>query len=562
MPEYLAPGVYIEELATGPVPIEGVSTSTAGFIGQTVRGPLEPRLVTSWLDFQRWYGGLTDPFALRSYLPFAVKGFFDNGGRRAYIARIARTAAPRPGTGTPATTSTVTLGTGGAEDLLLTALGPAPLAGRLFAWVGPPASAMPDTAIDAGPFRIILLYYDTAPPAGSTPSDVDPLNPANAADGNRVEPDVVEDFDNLQIDPEDPNFVLTAIQRSTLVTAAFSPDTATPSVPDATGFDSASGNRTYEAAAGGDTGSGEMLLDDFLGAAPTPTSRGSGLEGLRAIDEIAILSAPDEGHPSADLAPVRGELRAGVILQCEQLKDRFAVVQLTQGDGDPSTITPPVDTSYGAVYVPWLRILDPATGDTHLVPPGGHVAGIYARTDIERGVHKAPANAVVRGIVATELPGNRGPLSVTITRAQQDILNPRNVNVIRDFRSDRRGVRVWGARTMSSNAQWKYVNVRRLFIFVEESVEEGTQWVVFEPNDEPTWARVRRSISNFLTSVWRSGALMGTTAEEAFFVKCDRTTMTQDDIDSGRLICYVGIAPVKPAEFVIFRFSQKTVEAS
>jgi phage tail sheath protein FI len=115
---------------------------------------------------------------------------------------------------------------------------------------------------------------------------------------------------------------------------------------------------------------------------------------------------------------------------------------------------------------------------------------------------------------------------------------------------------------MADNAQWRYVNVRRLFMFVEESVEEGTQWVVFEPNDEPTWARVRRSISNFLTSVWRSGALMGTTVEEAFFVKCDRTTMTQDDIDNGRLICYVGIAPVKPAEFVIFRFSQKTIEAS
>ena len=133
--------------------------------------------------------------------------------------------------------------------------------------------------------------------------------------------------------------------------------------------------------------------------------------------------------------------------------------------------------------------------------------------------------------------------------------------MIRDFRSDRRGIRVWGARTMSSDTQWKYVNVRRLFIFVEESIDEGTQWVVFEPNDEPTWARVRRSIGNFLTSVWRSGALMGTTAEEAFFVKCDRTTMTQDDIDNGRLICYIGIAPVKPAEFVIFRISQKTIEA-
>jgi phage tail sheath protein FI len=189
------------------------------------------------------------------------------------------------------------------------------------------------------------------------------------------------------------------------------------------------------------------------------------------------------------------------------------------------------------------------------------VAGIYARTDIERGVHKAPANEVVRGIITRDLSNNRKPLRYTLSKGEHDILNPRGVNVIRDFRADRRGIRVWGARTMSSDAMWKYVNVRRLFLFVEESIDEGTQWVVFEPNDEMTWSAVRRSVGNFLIRVWRSGALMGATAEEAFFVKCDRTTMTQDDIDNGRLVCLIGIAPVKPAEFVIFRISQKTAEA-
>jgi phage tail sheath protein FI len=167
----------------------------------------------------------------------------------------------------------------------------------------------------------------------------------------------------------------------------------------------------------------------------------------------------------------------------------------------------------------------------------------------------------VRGIITRDLAGDRGPLEFKITKGEHDILNPRGINVIRDFRIAGRGTRVWGARTISSDAEWKYVNVRRLFIFVEESIDEGTQWVVFEPNDEPLWARVRRSITNFLTRVHASGALMGQTPEEAFFVKCDRTTMTQDDIDNGRLICYIGIAPVKPAEFVIFRISQKTIEA-
>jgi len=207
-------------------------------------------------------------------------------------------------------------------------------------------------------------------------------------------------------------------------------------------------------------------------------------------------------------------------------------------------------------------VFDPLSQDFILVPPAGHVAGIYARTDIERGVHKAPANEEVRGIITQDLNGSRGPLEFKLTKGDHDILNPRGIDVIRDFRTSRRGVRVWGARTMTSDPEWKYVNVRRLFIFVEESIDQGTQWVVFEPNDEYTWARVRRSITNFLITVWRSGALMGTTQDEAFFVKVDRTTMTQDDLDNGRLICYIGIAPVKPAEFVIFRISQKTADAA
>jgi hypothetical protein len=547
MPEYLAPGVYVEEIATGPVPIEGVSTSTAGLVGQTVRGPTEPRLVTSWLDFQRWFGGLRDPDTL-SYLPFAAKGFFENGGRRAYIARVHRNDA---------VPSAITLPAGGGS-LVLTAIGAGALDNRLFAWAGPPSrrDAANPTQPDPNRFRLILLYYDTIPPLPL----IDPLNQANAGNSNRAEPDIVEDFDDLEIDPQGSDFVAGALRRSTLV--ATDPAVVAPPMPDPTGLD-ATGNHIYVAAAGGTDGQAALALNDFLGVAPTSTSRGGGLRGLEAVDEISLLLAPDEGHTGIAVA-VRTEIRNAVVLQCEQLKDRFGILQLTrdEGGGDPASVMPPVSSQYAAVYYPWVRVLDPVTSETHLVPPGGHVAGIYADTDITRGVHKAPANIRVRGIVNADLPGNRGPLAVSVTKQQQDMLNPRGVNVIRDFRADRRDIRVWGARTLAADAQWKYVNVRRLFIFVEESIDEGTQWVVFEPNDETTWARVRRSISNFLTTVWRSGALMGVTADEAFFVKCDRTTMTPDDIDNGRLICYIGMAPVKPAEFVIFRFSQKTIEAS
>jgi uncharacterized protein len=203
-------------------------------------------------------------------------------------------------------------------------------------------------------------------------------------------------------------------------------------------------------------------------------------------------------------------------------------------------------------------VFDPRTSGTHLVPPVGHVAGIYARVDVERGVHKAPANEVVRGMVTSNINATRRPLEFTFGKAEQDVLNPRSVNVIRDFRADRRGIRVYGGRTMASDATWRYVNVRRLLLYIEESIEEGTQWVVFEPNDEPLWARVRQSVRNFLLLTWRSGALQGVKEEEAFFVKCDRTTMTQADIDAGRLICHIGVAPVKPAEFVIFRIQLNT----
>ena len=283
----------------------------------------------------------------------------------------------------------------------------------------------------------------------------------------------------------------------------------------------------------------DVVADDYNGDASDPEDR-TGFAAFDQVDEIAMICVPDEHEYS-------NSLHGKVLNHCTTNGDRFAILQSPPSPPTPGELRPTENSDFAAFYYPWLTVGNPETGRDQNVPPGGHVAGIYARTDQERGVHKAPANEQVRGI--------RG-LQKTVSKGDQETLNPRGVNCIRTFRG--RGTRVWGARTTSSDPAWKYVNVRRLFLFIEESIEEGTQWVVFEPNNERLWARVRQTIRNFLTSVWNDGALMGTTPEEAFYVKCDRSTMTQNDIDNGRLICEIGIAPVKPAEFVVFRISQTT----
>jgi phage tail sheath protein FI len=284
-----------------------------------------------------------------------------------------------------------------------------------------------------------------------------------------------------------------------------------------------------------------LSVDDFVGVDNGSGNR-TGIASLEDIDEISICMVPGMWAASVQNA---------LIVHCETLKDRFAILDPRDGLSIEGIreFREPLDSKYAALYYPWVEARDPSVKRNVQVPPSGHMAGIYARVDVERGVHKAPANEVIRNITK---------IAQDVTKREQDLLNPKGINALRFFPG--RGNRVWGARTISSDASWKYINVRRLFLFVEESIDEGTQWVVFEPNDEPLWARVRQSITNFLTTVWRSGALQGATANEAFFVRCDRTTMTQDDIDNGRLICLIGIAPVKPAEFVIFRIQQKTLE--
>jgi len=299
------------------------------------------------------------------------------------------------------------------------------------------------------------------------------------------------------------------------------------------------------------------LLDDtvYIGADAVDPEARTGLQTLKNVEEISIVAIP--GRTSVTL-------QGALISHCEEMRFRFAVLDAQRPPqdaiADVRAQRQNFDTKYAALYHPWLLVPQPfptVPGPTpaYPIPPSGHTLGIYARTDIERGVHKAPANEVVRGILG---------LQRTLSKGEHDILNPYpvNINVIRDFRPNNRGIRAWGGRVITSDSDWKYVNVRRLLIFIEHSLERGLQWVVFEPNAEPLWARVRRTISNFLTTVWRNGGLEGTKVEEAYFVKCDRTTMTQTDIDNGQLIVQVGVAPVKPAEFVIVRIGLWTAHAS
>lgn len=294
----------------------------------------------------------------------------------------------------------------------------------------------------------------------------------------------------------------------------------------------------------GDDDYQSLTVNDFVGQ-DLGSGRRTGIIALEDIDQVAIAAVPGMWSST---------IQASLIQHCELLKDRFAVLDPPDPLDTQAILEfrTRFDTRYAALYYPWVMVRDPSLDRDVSVPPSGHMAGIYARVDIDRGVHKAPANVVVRGIRL------RDGFAQDVTKRQQDLLNPKGINALRFFPD--LGHRVWGARTLSSDTTWKYINVRRLFIQIEESIEEGTNWVVFEPNDEPLWALVRQTITNFLTTFWRNGQLAGTTADEAFFVACDRSTMSQDDIDNGRLICVIGIAPVFPAEFVIFRIQQKTRE--
>ena len=314
--------------------------------------------------------------------------------------------------------------------------------------------------------------------------------------------------------------------------------------------------KTSVALAGGGAPIPDRLTpDDYVGDA----SRRTGFGGLEAIDPVTMVCVPDlmaaYQKGLLDLEALQA-VQLAVIAHCENMGDRVAILdpppnlnaqQIREWRVDKAGY----DSKYAALYWPWIKVFDPSSGQNVFVPPSGHMAGIWGRNDDTRGVHKAPANEVVRGAITLELQ---------ITKAEHDLLNPQGINCIPAFPG--RGIRVWGARTISSDPSWRYINIRRLFNYLEESILTGTQWAVFEPNDPALWAKMRRTISAFLVNEWRKGALFGLTPDQAFYVKCDEETNPPDQRELGRVTCEVGVAIVRPAEFIIFRVSQWTATKS
>ncbi|HEX6356349.1 phage tail sheath family protein [Actinophytocola sp.] len=499
MPSYLSPGVYVEEVQTGARPIEGVGTAVAAFVGFAEQGPFhQPTLVTNWNQYIQTFGGFTEG----DYLAHAVYGYFANGGGVAYVVRIG-------GASTGAVLS-------GRQDV--TAPDHAKLGGLRISAL---PSAGADITVEVG--------------------DVDGENPPEdrfkllVSQGGKV----VETFD-VSTKKNIKSYVVTQVrERSKLIEISEQPGTALTR-PE---------NQSVPVPATSAGPPGTINAQEYVGDLADRT----GFGGLETIDEITMVAVPDlmsaYQRGMLDAEGVRA-VQLAVISHCEQMADRVAVLDTppglhAQGVRAWRLDEAGYDSRFATLYYPWIKVFDPASGRNTVVPPSGHVAGVWARSDSERGVHKAPANEVIRGAVDLEL---------SLSKGEQDLLNPIGVNCVRSFAG--RGIRIWGARTLSSDPAWRYLNVRRLFNYLEESILIGTQWVVFEPNDDRLWSSIRRNISAFLNEEWRQGALFGRTAEEAFFVRCDRENNPQESIDLGQVVCEIGVAPVKPAEFVIFRLSQ------
>ena len=293
---------------------------------------------------------------------------------------------------------------------------------------------------------------------------------------------------------------------------------------------------------------------------PTPADYAAALETLRPLEEVSTLAAPGYSARWATDGAAWADIQTQLLAFIQQTGTyRFAVLDPPPGLSvdEVRSVRSKLDSSQAALYYPWVTVPNPLAGtsarqpQTINLPPSGFLCGIYAASDLQRGVSKAPANVPLLGALGPE---------TALNLAQQEVLNPEGINCLRMFEG--RGFLVWGARTLSSDPQWKYLNLRRYFNYLEGSIDRGTQWVAFEPNGEVLWANVRRTIEDFLLNEWQNGGLLGSKPEEAYFVTCDRSTMTQADLDQGRLICLIGVAPLRPAEFVIFRIGQWTADRS
>lgn len=625
MPEYLAPGVYVEEVSFRSKSIEGVPTSTTGFTGLAHYGPVyylggpkssEPRLITSFTEFERVYGGLeplkiglglADVKERPCYLAHAVRAFFENGGKRVYISRVFKgRSAADTGVASVTVDASATWTARWPGEYGNVVVETKLVRSKNLAFEDVQAATWRATRVRPG--AVVEIY-----PAGTLSQNLkknnDPLDLVTLAvvdvDNNgeqvfirngqtkvtaskltpneivqlvemqvivRTASGRVDVYDELATDLRQKRYITRILDKDNpedenalvylLVTVGASDRFPAELMNTLRGANQSGnplrldkGNDGMVPAPVGNVGDPsfggwEADLDD-------PKVKAFGLAALGEIEDIAIVAMPD-----AAALDDPGEVftaTQSLISHAENMRYRIAVVDAPVGSSlnEIRKFRGQFDSKYSALYHPWIEILDPTERPSQgappkrlLLPPSGFVTGIYARSDIERGVHKAPANEIVRGLTRFE---------ANINKARQDVLNPEGINALRFFEG--RGNRVWGARTMSSDPEWKYVNVRRLFIYIEHSIDKGTQWAVFEPNGPRLWANIRQTIEDFLLVLWRDGALLGDKPEQAYFVRCDRTTMTQNDLDNGRLICLVGLAPVKPAEFVIFRIGQWTADA-
>jgi phage tail sheath protein FI len=659
MPEYLAPGVYVEETSFRSKTIEGVSTSTAGFVGPALFGPVSgvPELLTSFADFERIFGGLdqitfASEGATDNYLAHGVRAFFSNGGQRLYVARtyLQSTAAPQLQGSPPPDTANASLFSGASLPGLLnfwarypgsvgniTVTFTARVGQNVLAAVphdptdptGPSDPAVRGlnqfdvvwiSALSGNPFvkpTSGSLYWAeaTTDPVSKQPSwmfhaedgtllPLSSLMPPSPTGGQYVRVVTVgvvitypgqvtriDSFSNLGFHPDQSNSLsqvfskdLNNRAKELRIPLIFDPNgdlkngpevthvlfsqprtqvelgrlkrllqalPADPSVFGTLGRDELSDidRQVTVVLTGGQDGK-RPTPNEYEGDDTDPKNK-TGLKTFEDITDISIVAAPGYSFVGNSDTPLRQaniqQVSGLLIAHCEKMRYRIAVLD-SSDQMDITTIRSyraQVDSTYAALYYPWVVIVDPLLNQETILPPSGFVAGLYADNDIKYGVHKAPANQVVQLAARFE---------VMLNKSQQDVLNPEGINCFRFFEG--RGYRLWGARLISSDPEWKYVNLRRYFAYLEHSVDNGTQWVVFENNSEGLWTNVRQTVEDFLFNEWKSGRLMGTKPEEAYFVRCDRSTMTQNDIDNGRLICLIGVSPVRPAEFVIFRIGQ------
>ncbi len=539
---YLSPGVYVEEVAGGSKPIEGVGTSVAGFIGFAEKGPYnEPVLVTNWTQFRETFGD----FMEGSYLAHSVYGYFNNGGGVCYVARMGGNGKGKGNTAQQPAQRLIPGRTGAANNLLQVSALPGAPAGVVIEVAGPapeaPGTAAPAEAKGDGKGK-------TESTAAPTLADGPGAGPEAVFTLNVHVGDAQESFANVSLKRGAPRFVETVVNegrtRSKLVQIRVDPtaDEMALTAPPQLGLFNLEDPPPAVVVDG-------VSPSEYVG---DPAER-SGLGGFDAIDDLTIVCAPDlmsaYQHGWLDDEGVRS-VQTALIDHCERNGDRVAILDAPPGL-KPQAIKDwrmnkaRYDSSYAAFYYPWIKVADPVSGKTISVPPSGHIAGVWARVDGERGVHKAPANETIRGVI---------DLDFQTSTNEQTLLNPVGINCIRAFPGG--GIRIWGARTLSSDPEWRYLNVRRVFNYVRGSILIGTQWAVFEPNDARLWSRLRYDISAFLSRLYMTGALFGASDKQAFFVKCDAENNPAKVVDAGQVIVEIGIAPTKPAEFVIFRVHQ------